>query len=50
MSKISAKQRYAQLVSWLESRPKKQQARLKENKSRLDYYDKKGFNNRRDSR
>ncbi len=50
MSKISSKQRYTQLVSWLESRPKKQQAKSGKNKSRLDYYDKKGFNSRRNSR
>ena len=50
MSKISAKQRYTQLMSWLSSRPGKQVEKKQENKSRLSYYDKKGFNGRRNRR
>ena len=53
MSKQSAKQRYTQLMSWLETRPKKTNKKNiggRKNESRMDYYDKKGYGNRRDSR
>ena len=49
MSKVSNKQRYMQLVSWLDSRPKKQGDKKQESKSRMNYYDSKGFNSGRDS-
>jgi hypothetical protein len=40
MSKVSSKQRYNQLVSWLETLKKKPTS--KEKQSRLDYYKTKG--------
>jgi hypothetical protein len=50
MSKISAKQRYTQLMSWLDSRPKKQTEKKQENESRLSHYKKKGFDGGSNSR
>lgn len=53
MSKQSSKQRYTQLMSWLETRPKKNAKKNiggRKNESRMDYYEKKGYGNRRDSR
>ena len=53
MSKNSAKKNYVQLMSWLETRPKKTNKKNiggNKNESRMDYYNKKGYGNRRDSR
>ena len=47
MSKSSAKQRYVQLMSWLNANSKKQETK---NESRLSHYKKKGFDGGSNSR
>lgn len=41
MSKISAKQRYSQLMDWLPTFNRKQNKVTKQRESRIDYYKKK---------
>lgn len=43
MSKTSAKKRYIQLVSWLDTFKKKPTKTTPKKQSRLDYYAKKGI-------
>lgn len=44
MSKISAKNRYTQLMSWLETRNNKIKASNPKKQSRIEYYKNKGNN------
>lgn len=43
MSKTSSKQRYTQLMSWLDTFKKKSKVSKPKKQSRLDYYAKKGL-------
>ena len=42
MSKVSPKQRYEQLISWLDTFKKTSKTNKPKKQSRLDYYAKKG--------